>query len=72
MPIKNRYAELHSAITEWRRDFSYMLEERPGAYVFLGNGDTAMGHHPAHNFDDEAIPAGASWYSGMIEAWMPL
>jgi len=53
-------------------DFSYMLEERPGAYIFLGNGDTAMCHHPAYNFDDEAIPAGASWYSGMIEARMPV
>ena len=53
-------------------DFSYMLEERPGAYIFLGNGDTAMCHHPAYNFDDEAIPFGSSWYSGMVEARMPL
>ena len=53
-------------------DFSYMLEERPGAYIFLGNGDTAMCHHPAYDFDDEAIPAGASWYSGMVEARMAL
>lgn len=52
-------------------DFSYMLEERPGAYIFLGNGDTPMCHHPAYNFDDEAIPFGSSWYSGMIEARMP-
>ena len=53
-------------------DFAYMLEERPGAYIFLGNGDTEMCHHPAYNFDDEAIPFGASWYSGMVEARMPL
>lgn len=52
-------------------DFAYMLEERPGAYIFLGNGDTAACHHPAYNFDDEAIPFGASWYSGIIEARMP-
>jgi amidohydrolase len=52
-------------------DFSYMLNERPGAYIFLGNGDTAMVHHPAYNFDDNAIPFGASWYAGMIEARMP-
>ena len=52
-------------------DFSYMLNERPGAYIFLGNGDTAMLHHPAYNFDDNAIPFGASWYAGMIEARMP-
>lgn len=52
-------------------DFSFMLNERPGAYIFLGNGDTAMVHHPAYNFDDNAIPFGASWYAGMVEARMP-
>ena len=52
-------------------DFSYMLNERPGAYIFLGNGDTAGLHHPAYNFDDNAAPFGASWYAGMIEARMP-
>lgn len=52
-------------------DFSYMLNERPGAYIWVGNGDTAMVHHPAYNFNDEAIPAGSSWYAGMIEARMP-
>ena len=53
-------------------DFSYMLNTRPGAYIFVGNGDTAMLHHPAYDFDDNAIPAGASWYAGMIEARMPV
>ena len=53
-------------------DFSYMLNERPGAYIFLGNGDTAMVHHPAYNFDDSAIPFGSSWYAGMAEARMPV
>jgi len=52
-------------------DFSYMLNECPGAYIFLGNGDTAMVHHPAYNFDDSAIPFGSSWYVGMVEARMP-
>jgi hippurate hydrolase len=52
-------------------DFSFMLNERPGAYIFLGNGDTAMVHHPAYNFDDNAIPFGASWYAGMVETRMP-
>ena len=52
-------------------DFSFMLNERPGAYIFTGNGDTAMVHHPAYNFDDEVIPFGASWYAGMVEARMP-
>ena len=53
-------------------DFSYMLLERPGAYIFVGNGDTAMVHHPAYDFDDNAIPAGSSWYAGMIETRMPV
>lgn len=53
-------------------DFSYMLEERPGAYIFVGNGDSATCHHPSYNFDDDAIPFGCSWYSGMIEARMPV
>lgn len=53
-------------------DFSYMLEERPGAYIFVGNGNTPNCHHPAYNFEDEAIPFGASWYSGMVEARMPV
>ena len=52
-------------------DFSFMLNERPGAYIFVGNGDTAMVHHPAYNFSDEAIPFGSSWYAGMVEARMP-
>lgn len=51
-------------------DFSFMLNERPGAYIFLGNGDSAMIHHPAYVFDDAAIPFGASWLAGMIEARM--
>jgi amidohydrolase len=53
-------------------DFSFMLNERPGAYIFMGNGDTAMVHHPAYNFDDTAIPFGSSWYAGMAEARMPI
>jgi metal-dependent amidase/aminoacylase/carboxypeptidase family protein len=52
-------------------DFSFMLLERPGAYIFTGNGNTAMVHHPEYNFDDDVIPYGASWYAGMVEARMP-
>lgn len=52
-------------------DFSYMLEARPGAYVFIGNGDTAQCHHPQYNFDDEAIPYGCSFFAELIERRMP-
>ncbi len=53
-------------------DFAYMLEERPGAYIFLGNGDTAMCHHPEYNFDDDAIPAGCSWFAELVERRLPV
>ncbi len=52
-------------------DFAYMLEERPGAYIFLGNGDTQMCHHPAYVFDDDAIPLGCSWFAELVERRMP-
>ncbi|MGL4635623.1 MAG: M20 aminoacylase family protein [Beijerinckiaceae bacterium] len=51
-------------------DFSYMLEERPGAYIFLGNGDTAGVHHPAYDFDDKAIPVGVSYWVKIAETAM--
>lgn len=53
-------------------DFAYLLEERPGAYILVGNGDTASVHHPAYNFADEAIPAGCSWFAEVVERRMPL
>ena len=53
-------------------DFAYMLEERPGAYIFIGNGDTAMCHHPEYNFDDDAIPAGCSWFAELVERRLPI
>ncbi|PRY95530.1 hippurate hydrolase [Hasllibacter halocynthiae] len=48
-------------------DFAYMLEARPGAYILVGNGDTAPVHHPEYDFDDEAIPAGASLWVELAE-----
>ncbi|MGO4706281.1 M20 aminoacylase family protein [Microvirga sp. 2MCAF38] len=52
-------------------DFSYMLEQRPGAYIFLGNGDTASCHHPAYDFNDDATPYGVSLWAKIIETGMP-
>ena len=52
-------------------DFAYMLEERPGAYILVGNGDTAMVHHPEYDFDDNALPVGASYWARLIEKRMP-
>ncbi|MEM8577352.1 MAG: amidohydrolase [Pseudomonadota bacterium] len=53
-------------------DFAFMLNERPGAYIMVGNGDTAMVHHPEYDFADEAIPAGCSWFVEIVEQRMPL
>jgi len=52
-------------------DFAFMLEERPGAYILVGNGDTAPVHHPEYNFNDEVIPAGCSWWAGIVEERLP-
>ncbi len=52
-------------------DFAFMLEERPGAYILVGNGDSAAVHHPEYNFNDEAIPAGCSWWAEIVEQRMP-
>lgn len=52
-------------------DFSYMLNERPGCYIFVGNGDTPACHHPAYDFDDRAIPLGTSYWARLVETAMP-
>jgi len=51
-------------------DFSYMLESRPGAFIFVGNGDSAGLHHPSYNFNDEVIPLGTSYWVRLIETAM--
>ena len=53
-------------------DFADMLAERPGAFLFIGNGDSAALHNPAYEFNDDAIPAGCSWFAEMAEHRMPL
>ena len=52
-------------------DFSYMLEARPGAFIFVGNGDTAGLHNPAYDFNDDAIPVGCSYWVRLVETGMP-
>jgi amidohydrolase len=48
-------------------DFSFMLEKRPGAFIFVGNGDSAGLHHPAYDFNDETIPFGSSYWVKLVE-----
>lgn len=61
---------------QWREmgaeDFSYMLEERPGAYLFLGQGDGAGLHHPGFDFNDAAAPYGASFFARLVERAQPV
>ena len=52
-------------------DFSFMLEARPGAIIFVGNGASAGLHHPAYDFNDETIPFGTSYWVKLVESAMP-
>jgi len=53
-------------------DFAYMLEERPGAYFFLGIGEGAGLHNPKYDFNDEASPVGASFFARLVEIAQPV
>ncbi|SMO38647.1 M20 aminoacylase family protein [Ruegeria faecimaris] len=53
-------------------DFSYMLQSRPGAYLFLGQGEGAGLHHPKYNFNDDIAPVGASFFARIVEKAQPL
>lgn len=53
-------------------DFSFMLNARPGAFVFLGNGDTEGLHHPRYDFNDDAIPFGCAYWTRLAEMAMPI
>jgi hippurate hydrolase len=52
-------------------DFAYMLEARPGAYIFIGNGPSTMLHTDTYDFNDEAIPFGASYWIRLVEKALP-
>ncbi len=53
-------------------DFSYMLQERPGAYLFIGQGEGAMVHHPEYDFNDAIAPVGASFFARLVATAQPL
>ncbi|HZT18938.1 MAG TPA: M20 aminoacylase family protein [Dongiaceae bacterium] len=55
-------------------DFAFMLQARPGAYVWIGNGGDASApglHHPAYDFNDEILPLGASYWARLVERVLP-
>ena len=53
-------------------DFSYMLQARPGCYLFIGQGDGPSVHHPAYDFNDEILPGGASLFARLVERAQPV
>jgi amidohydrolase len=53
-------------------DFSFMLQEKPGAYIFLGNGDSTELHTDTYDFNDEAIPVGVSYWVRLVEKGLPV
>ena len=53
-------------------DFSYLLEKRPGCYLFLGQGEGAAWHNAAFDFNDEVSPVGASFFARLVERAQPL
>ncbi len=55
-------------------DFAYMLREKPGSYVWVGNGAAAGGcmlHNPGYDFNDEIIPIGVTYWSNLVEQTLP-
>lgn len=59
------------AATMGGEDFAFMLEACPGAYIHIGNGESAALHHPEYDFNDDAIPAGASYWAELVETRLP-
>lgn len=64
---KNK-ASLDGPLNMGGEDFSYMLQERPGAHIFLGQGETAGLHHPKYDFNDAIIPLGCAYWVELVKA----
>jgi hippurate hydrolase len=65
--VGNANVDMNAVPVMGAEDFSFMLEARPGAFIFLGNGDSAKLHHPAYDFNDDALPYGMSYWVEMVE-----
>jgi amidohydrolase len=65
--VGNDKVDIDVAPVMGAEDFAFMLQERPGAFIFVGNGDSAGLHHPAYNFNDEVIPIGTSYWVRLAE-----
>src|SRR5215467_5501160 len=65
--VGDRHVDIAMVPVMGAEDFSFMLESRPGAFIFVGNGPSAGLHHPAYNFNDEVIPIGTSYWVKLVE-----
>jgi amidohydrolase len=61
------HVDANAPPTMGSEDFSFMLEARPGAFIFVGNGDSAALHHPSYDFNDEVLPYGMSYWVELVE-----
>ena len=59
--------DVNTPPTMGSEDFSFMLEARPGAFIFIGNGDSATLHHPSYDFNDEVLPYGMSYWVELVQ-----
>jgi hippurate hydrolase len=51
-------------------DFAFFLQEKPGTYCFIGNGDTPMVHNPDYQFDDRNLSIGAAYWVSLTQAFL--
>ena len=64
--------ELNADAMMGGEDFAYMLQAKPGAYIFLGNGDSTELHTDTYDFNDEVIPVGVSYWAKLVETALPV
>jgi hippurate hydrolase len=51
-------------------DFAYFLQQKPGCFLRMGNGDSAVLHNPAYNFNDESLPFGVAYWTRLVERYL--
>ncbi len=69
--VGNDSVDANKPMSMGGEDFAFMLEERPGAMIFIGNGDSAKLHNEEYDFNDEIIPVGCSYWVQLVETTMP-
>ncbi|MFT5181830.1 MAG: amidohydrolase, partial [Alphaproteobacteria bacterium] len=72
--VGDEHIDRHPVPSMGSEDFAYMLRERPGCYVWLGNGSAEGGcmlHNPSYDFNDDILPVGASYWATLVEQLLP-